>query len=1048
MRSVSASLETWLDTHTVGIYRHLVTITTRGGTVARWTDHHADLTISRPARPGDSETSGTPTFTAGGTGTVPIIRWGYREEFAGTAIGSLDMVLFCGTSAQFDGVRLPVAATNRMLDGAIVKVERVYGEASLDLSLGAMHIFEGVVAEARPSSTAVELELECGLATLNVEVPRKLYRPGCTNILFDGQCGLSKATYTVAGTVSAATTTMVQTTSWASTTGYFDLGVLTFTTDTTTAALRGVQRAVRAHVASNSEMTLDRPLPVAPVSGDTFTVYPGCPKTLGACETKFGTDNRARFRGCPYIPRQHKWISNIATVPEGGVLQVKSLWKEPAARPVPIIYGKTRIGGTAIDSIAGPMGVWTTLIALCEGPIVGVDWVYQPDNITAFTALPWRTLRAGTRPTATAIPGRGNAYPGIAIVNELTGSTNYAAMLLQEYEVKGILSGTGGSAGDADPAKVILDLLGRDPTTGNAKTEDPYGAQFQWPVVTTAGLDGNAASSISRYVSQAEFWISIAITEERQALDVLEEICEAINAEPLWKEGQLYIVPRADTVLSTFSPVISVRYAFGADDLIPDGGDLVRVTLDPETESYNICPVTFHERAPEGVEIDGTLAYQDATEEDPDPIDVALRGERRAGAVRLPAITLRDHAVTISRILAQRSVRTRQEIKFSTGFRFARLEPLDLVTVTDAVFPFTSQPFQARKIKETIETGVITVEGQEWTAGVNHATAHVTQSSDGATSQWETYDPETRLHEAALANLSAKTIPATGNYYAIANIGEGKWAAVGNSVAAYSADGGETWNAGTIPAGTYYGIAYDPATGAIVAVGASVCARSTNGGATYTAQTIPAGTYRAITWAAGLSLFVAVGDSSACASSPTGVTWTGRTIATGTYYGVAWAEGMGLLVAVGASGVVATSPNATTWTAQTSGTTGTLSAVAYSPTRGFVAVGDGARWSIDAVTWTDVPTADVPWGSNTRAYGITWDGYLFVVVGGTPIPPAAPLIATSRDGQRWANSTIRSPAGLPYAAVAEGDGRCVLVGGLLGATCAASQWTAGAIPTW
>ena len=53
------------------------------------------------------------------------------------------------------------------------------------------------------------------------------------------------------------------------------------------------------------------------------------------------------------------------------------------------------------------------------------------------------------------------------------------------------------------------------------------------------------------------------------------------------------------------------------------------------------------------------------------------------------------------------------------------VEPLDLVTVSDSLFPFSAQPFQIREISEDMKTHVLSVTAQEWTAGVNHSTARV-----------------------------------------------------------------------------------------------------------------------------------------------------------------------------------------------------------------------------------------------------------------------------------------------------------------------------------
>jgi uncharacterized phage protein (TIGR02218 family) len=771
VRTVSVELAAFLAANTVGIVRHLFTITPRVGSVVYWTDHKSDLTI------------GGHTFLAGGTGTVPVITLNSRTEYAGTEIGSCEITLGCGTAAEFAGVRLPLAATSRAFDGAVVLVERVVGAADVDLTLGAMYVFKGIVAEVRPSSTVVELEIEDGLSALGVEIPHNVYRAGCTNVLFDTQCGLVKATYTEDGTVGSGATTKVVPSNLTDATGYYDLGVLTFKANTTTVALRSLSRAVRSYSNTNGAFTLDRPLPAAPSATDTFEVYPGCPKTLDACENKFLTDQLARFRGFPYMPRDGQASTAVindyinATTADPMPTRDISDWRwntqhfrsSPGSAygdPIPVVYGTTKIGGKTIWRGVRTGRTAPVLTALCEGPIDSVATQYSRDLATS--PVPASVaVGTGTRPTQTAWIGLGSTYdlnyPGVAWVGQtMTFDTETVPDF--QYEVVGKLAGTGGSD-DADPASIIQDLF---PNGGPLADADDgyYGAAFPFTIETDVGLDGTAASSFTRYCAQNAFYLSPAYTSRRPAIDVLAEIAASTNSEVLWKEGELWIVPLADTAVGTFTPVTEVRYNFTESDLIGGGSqDPVSVTIDPEEQTYNTCPVVFRERAPSGEPTDGTLAYQDATEEDPDPVDVAARGERRAEAVRFAAICRREHALKISRILAQRQVRARQEIEFSVGWRYAALEPLDLITVTDTLFPFSLQPFQIRKIEEDLKTGVLRITAREWIEGVTYSTAHTTQSSDGATTEWAPYDfvnrsgVVTQGHLAESARLGAALWP-------------------------------------------------------------------------------------------------------------------------------------------------------------------------------------------------------------------------------------------------------------------------------------------------
>jgi hypothetical protein len=73
-------------------------------------------------------------------------------------------------------------------------------------------------------------------------------------------------------------------------------GQITFKSDTTTAALRGVTRSVLGSYAGEIAVV---ELPEAPVAGDTFTIERGCPGTFNACCARLNTENYGGFNDLP-----------------------------------------------------------------------------------------------------------------------------------------------------------------------------------------------------------------------------------------------------------------------------------------------------------------------------------------------------------------------------------------------------------------------------------------------------------------------------------------------------------------------------------------------------------------------------------------------------------------------------------------------------------------------------------------------------------------------------------------------------------------------------
>lgn len=76
--------------------------------------------------------------------------------------------------------------------------------------------------------------------------------------------------------------------------GWFDDGILTFTSG----PMDGFTIEVKSYVSGVLELFL--PMPFQPANSDTFTIEPGCNKTIDDCHGKF--NNIVNHRGEPFIP--------------------------------------------------------------------------------------------------------------------------------------------------------------------------------------------------------------------------------------------------------------------------------------------------------------------------------------------------------------------------------------------------------------------------------------------------------------------------------------------------------------------------------------------------------------------------------------------------------------------------------------------------------------------------------------------------------------------------------------------------------------------------
>jgi uncharacterized phage protein (TIGR02218 family) len=287
MRTATAELIAYLSGNTVcngGIW-DLVTLTLAGGTVYRWTDFGQDVT------------TGGHTWTAGGTGTVPLIGRGKIRDAIGLEPSEMEITISCGTSAYLGSVALPVAAVVGALSGASLKLERCY-MSTPGTVVGTLLRFDGQVADVAPSSTGFRMTVRSDIESLNQVLPKNIYRELCIHALYDAGCGVTEATFTTVGAVQAGSTASAVKLNILQATGYYNGGRMVFTSG----ALNGQERTIATYVNGGGvgTFTFTFPLDAAPATSDGANAIRGCNKTAVTCSDVFSNLNRRR--GFDFVP--------------------------------------------------------------------------------------------------------------------------------------------------------------------------------------------------------------------------------------------------------------------------------------------------------------------------------------------------------------------------------------------------------------------------------------------------------------------------------------------------------------------------------------------------------------------------------------------------------------------------------------------------------------------------------------------------------------------------------------------------------------------------
>ncbi len=412
---------------------------------------------------------------------------------------------------------------------------------------------------------------------------------------------------------------------------------------------------------------------------------------------------------------------------------------------VPIVYGRTRVSGnlTWYDDFVAIAQTTTTssggggkgggggitqsnttytyeaalIMALCEGPISRVNTIWVSKQIYSDNPLNELGLSlaigASGQPAwghlTTNHPSKAIGYSGIAYVCGANYSlTSNAEIANHSFEIDAKLQ-YGGGIYDANPKEVIYDFL----------TNAQYGSNF--PVSRMANM-----SVYSNYCRAMGLFISPALTEQQEARVHLSELAQLTNSAFIWSEGKLKIIPYGDEEISgngaTYTPNLTPIYDLTDDDFIVSGSeDPVMCDRKTPADAFNQIQVEYLNRA---------NAYNVEISEVKDQANIEKYGLRPQDPIKMHAICEADTAKKVAQLVLQRTLYIRNEYEFKLGWKYALLEPMDLVTLTDTGIGLNKTPVRVTSVEED-EDGLLTVCTEDYPFGVSNATLYPSQPNAG-----------------------------------------------------------------------------------------------------------------------------------------------------------------------------------------------------------------------------------------------------------------------------------------------------------------------------
>lgn len=330
-------------------------------------------------------------------------------------------------------------------------------------------------------------------------------------------------------------------------------------------------------------------------------------------------------------------------------------------------------------------------IGLCEGPIAGIGKVWRDKEIYTYPSekieLTAYNGDYGQTPWPYVLskhPEKALPYSGLAYMAGVVDLGERGSLPQFNFEIRGKLLDTGDGI-DVNPADYIVHVL------KSIGIDD----------VSIDGLENYRA-----YCKAADILISTPPdSKSSKAQNVINDIAEITNSLVFWSTDRLKIVPLADKPIGDWSPANQIQYNLTADDLIPaSDGQLIVYKRKDSSETYNQATVEFINRA---------NSYEKETVSFEVVADVQKNGLKPASKKSAHYLYTKARAQYYAEQLAMKRLYAKNQYTFHLDWAFCRLEPGDLVTITDELCGLREQIVVITSVSEAADGQLeITAEGK------------------------------------------------------------------------------------------------------------------------------------------------------------------------------------------------------------------------------------------------------------------------------------------------------------------------------------------------
>lgn len=354
------------------------------------------------------------------------------------------------------------------------------------------------------------------------------------------------------------------------------------------------------------------------------------------------------------------------------------------------------------------------MFGLSEGPIQGVGTVYVEKVVSDAPTLGFSVFLGSYPQTSWGYltsfhPDEALGYNGISM---LASASYYLAdspnLSNHNVEVIGIFSNSVSGMQDSDPSLVVVDVL----------TNGHYGAGY--PISRVGDF-----TTYQNYTLAAGLLISPCYDSQQNANQILQDIADNTNSAWIFSSGVVTLVPYGDATLTgngkTYTPPSTPVYDLNDDDFIYDSGtDPVLCTRSTPADTINSIQIEYKDR---------TNSYNIAIAQAKDQSSIDTYGLRQNSATNAHLFALGDYANLSAQLQLQRMA-IRNIFSFTLSQRHARLDAMDIVTITDVGLALNQQWVRVLTISED-DNYNLAITAEEYLNGSGNAPLYTYQGGNG-----------------------------------------------------------------------------------------------------------------------------------------------------------------------------------------------------------------------------------------------------------------------------------------------------------------------------